>query len=218
MWGRQTVFTNLPLMAVGEMAVLTNAFTPDYGGGTGSVVNIVTRSGSNDFHGQFLELWCPAETEASLSGFMTTNAASGNDITSDTLGQTSLAISGPVLSQKTHFFLAGEWNREARASPVTSPLAPGTFVGHYRGCSASCVSITKSTTPTTPSFAPISMISPTRIPTESSAEPASQLSPAPFIAALTLANSAKSQPSLHDSSTISACNSSSARQSPNSTR
>ncbi len=133
MWGRQTVFTNLPLMAVGEMAVLTNAFTPDYGGGPGSVVNIVTRSGSNDFHGQFLELWRPAETEASLSGFTTTNAASGNDITSDTLGQTALAISGPLLSQKTHFFLAGEWNREARASPVTSPLAPGTFVGHYRG-------------------------------------------------------------------------------------
>jgi hypothetical protein len=133
MWGRQTVFTNLPLMAVDEMAVLTNAFTPDYGGGTGSVVNIVTRSGSNDFHGQLLELWRPAETEASLSGFTTTNATSGNDITSDTLGQTAVAISGPLLSRNTHFFLAGEWNREAKASPVTSPLAPGTFVGHYRG-------------------------------------------------------------------------------------
>jgi hypothetical protein len=133
MWGRQTVFTNLPLMAVEEMVVLTNAFTPNYGGGTGSVVNIVTRSGSNDFHGQLLELWRPAETEASLSGFTTTNAASGNDITSDILGQTALAISGPLLSKKTHFFLAGEWNREAKASPVTSPLAPGTFVGHYRG-------------------------------------------------------------------------------------
>jgi Carboxypeptidase regulatory-like domain/TonB dependent receptor len=133
MWGRQTIFTNIPLMAVDEMAVLTNAFTADYGGGTGSVVNIVTRSGSNTYHGQLLELWRPAATEASLSGFTTSNAASGNDITSDTLGQTALAVSGPLLSQKTHFFLAGEWNREAKASPVTSPLAPGPFVGHYRG-------------------------------------------------------------------------------------
>ena len=133
MWGRQTIFTNIPLMAVDEMSVLTNAFTPEYGGGTGSVVNIVTRSGGNNYHGQFLELWRPAATEASLSGFTTTNAASGNDITSDTLGQTALAVSGPLLSQKTHFFLAGEWNREAKASPITSPLAPGSFVGHYHG-------------------------------------------------------------------------------------
>jgi hypothetical protein len=133
MWGRQTAFTSLPLLSVDEMAVLTNAFTPEYGGGTGSVVNIVTRSGSNDFHGQLLELWRPAGTEASLSGFSATSAGSGNDIASDILGQTALDISGPLLSQKAHFFLAAEWNREAKASPVTSPLAPGSFVGHYRG-------------------------------------------------------------------------------------
>jgi hypothetical protein len=133
MWGRQTIFTNIPLMAIGEMSVLTNAFTPGYGGGTGSVVNIVTRSGGSSYHGQFLELWRPAATEASLSGFTTANAASGNDITSDTLGQTALAVSGPLQSRKTQFFLAGEWNREAKASPITSPLAPGRFVGHYRG-------------------------------------------------------------------------------------
>jgi Carboxypeptidase regulatory-like domain/TonB dependent receptor len=133
MWGRQTIFTNIPLMAVDEMSVLTNAFTPDYGGGTGSVVNIVTRSGGNNYHGQLLELWRPSATEASLSGFTTANAASGNDLTSDTLNQTALAVSGPLISQKTHFFLAGEWNREDKASPITSPLAPGIFVGHYHG-------------------------------------------------------------------------------------
>jgi Carboxypeptidase regulatory-like domain len=133
MWGRQTLFTNVPLMAVDEMSVLTNAFTPQYGGGTGSVINIVTRSGGNDYHGQLLELWRPAATEASLSGFTSSNAASGNDITSDVLGQTAVAVSGPLMSQATHFFLAGEWNREAKASPVSSPLAPGSFVGRYRG-------------------------------------------------------------------------------------
>jgi hypothetical protein len=133
MWGRQTIFTNIPLMAVDEMSVLTNTFTPEYGGGTGSAISIVTRSGASNFHAQLLELWRPAITEASLSGFTTSNAASGNDITSDILGQSALSLSGPLLSQKTHFFLAGEWNREAKASPITSPLAPGSFVGHYRG-------------------------------------------------------------------------------------
>jgi len=101
MWGRQTIFANIPLMAVDEMSVPTNAFTPEYGGGTGSVVNLVTRSGGSNYHGQLLELWRPAATEASLSGFTTTNAASGNDITSDTLDQTALAVSGRLLSQKS---------------------------------------------------------------------------------------------------------------------
>ena len=65
MWGRQTIFTNIPLMAVSEMAVLTNAFSAEYGGGTGSVINLVTRSGGDRFHGQLLELWRPAATSAS---------------------------------------------------------------------------------------------------------------------------------------------------------
>jgi hypothetical protein len=133
MWGRQSIFSNIPLIAVDEMNVLTNAFTAEYGGGTGSVINLVTRSGGNSYHGQLLEMWRPADTEASLSGFNNGNATSGNEITSDVLGQTALALSGPLVSDKTHFFAAGEWNREAKASPITSPLAPGSFVGHYRG-------------------------------------------------------------------------------------
>ncbi len=134
MWGRQTIFTNIPLMAVDEMAVLTNAFSADYGGGTGSVVNIVTRSGSNNYHGQLLELWRPAATEASLSGFTTGNADQRQRHYQRHLGQTAARRLRPARARsKTHFFLAGEWNREAKASPVTSPLAPGSFVGHYRG-------------------------------------------------------------------------------------
>jgi hypothetical protein len=134
MWGRQTIFTNIPLMALNEMTVLTNSFSAEYGASTGSVVNIVTRSGGDAFHGQLLELWRPAATEASLEGFTTGNATSGNEITSDVLGQTAASLSGALgRGSKTHFFTAGEYNREAKASPITSPLQPGSYVGHYRG-------------------------------------------------------------------------------------
>jgi carboxypeptidase family protein len=134
LWGRQTIFSNIPLMAVSEMVVLTNAFSAEYGASTGSVVNIITRSGGDCLHGQLLELWRPADTEASLSGFTPGNATSGNEITSDRLGQAAASISdalGP--SKKAQFFAAGEWNREARASPITAPIAPASYVGHYRG-------------------------------------------------------------------------------------
>ncbi len=69
-----------------------------------------------------------------LSGFNSSNAASGNDVTNDTLKQSALSISGPIGSSgRTQFFLAGEYSLEDRASPVISPVAPGNFVGHYRG-------------------------------------------------------------------------------------
>jgi carboxypeptidase family protein len=133
-WGRQTIFSTLPLFAVQEMQVLVNGFSAEYGGSTGSAVNIVSKSGSNQFHGEVLELWRPSATEAALTGFTTTNAASGNDITSDTLGQSAVSLGGPVNSGgHTHFFASGEFTRQDRASPIISPVAPGSFVGHYRG-------------------------------------------------------------------------------------
>lgn len=130
-WGRQTTFTTLPLLSVEEMVVLSNAFSVEYGGSTGSVVDIVTKSGGSRFHGEALELWRPAATAAALSGFSSTNATSGNELTSDTLGQSAAALSGP-LGDATYFSAAGEFSRETRASPVTSPVAPGIFDGHYR--------------------------------------------------------------------------------------
>ncbi|MEO6965711.1 MAG: TonB-dependent receptor, partial [Acidobacteriaceae bacterium] len=132
-WGRQTIFTNLPLAAVQEMTVIQNAFSADYGFGLGGVVNIVTKSGGNRYHGEVLGLWRPSAPEAKLSGFMPATAGSGNDITNDTLQQGAASISGPLGTDgKTQIFLSGQASRQDRASPVTSPIAPGNFIGHYR--------------------------------------------------------------------------------------
>jgi hypothetical protein len=132
-WGRQTIFTNIPLAAIQEMNVLENSFSAEYGGSAGSAVSLVTRSGGSRLRAVLIETWRPAATAAALSGFNSGNAASGNDIASDTLGQTSLSLGGPVGSgDRTHFFAAGEFSRQDRASPIISPVAPGSFIGHYR--------------------------------------------------------------------------------------
>jgi hypothetical protein len=132
-WGRQTIFTNIPLAAVQEISILTNEFSAEYGGSTGSAVNIITKSGGDQFHGEALGLWRPSATSAALSGFTANTATSGNNITSDRLGQGALSLSGPIGGNgRTQFFVAGEYSAEERASPVTSPIAPGNFLGHYR--------------------------------------------------------------------------------------
>ncbi|MFL6435980.1 MAG: carboxypeptidase regulatory-like domain-containing protein [Terriglobales bacterium] len=132
-WGRQTIFTNVPIAAVDEITVLENAFSAEYGATTGGVVNMVTRSGGSTYHGDLAGVWRPNGTAAKLSGFTANSATSGNQIVSDTLGQLSSSFSGPVpgTDNRTHFFFAGEYSRQNRGSPVTSPIAPGVFVGHY---------------------------------------------------------------------------------------
>ena len=131
-WGRQTIFTNVPQVAIQEMTVLENAFSAEYGATTGGVVNMVTRTGGNQYHGDLLGLWRPSDTAAKLSGFTANTATSGNQVVTDSLGQLGASFSGPIPgSDRTHFFFAGEYSRQNRGSPVTSPIAPGVFVGHY---------------------------------------------------------------------------------------
>src|SRR5208282_2654830 len=132
-WGRQTIFTNFGVDTVQEMDVLTNAFSAQYGFTAGSVINIVTQSGGNEFHGSVLALGRPSGTEASLAGFTSTTATSGNQVTGDTLGQGAAGISGPIGSRgRTQFFAQGEYSWQSRTSPVISPIAPGNFLGHYQ--------------------------------------------------------------------------------------
>ncbi len=131
-WGRQTIFTNIPQDAVLELDVLTQSFSAEYGASTGSVVNIITRSGTDHLHGSVLELYRPADIEARLN-FNPAAATSGNQITGDQLAQTAATLGGRLFPKDpTYFFFAGEFSRQRRTSAVTSALNPGTFVGHYR--------------------------------------------------------------------------------------
>lgn len=132
-WGRQTIFTNVPLTAIQEMTILENAFSAEYGATTGGVVNIVTQTGGNSYHGDVWGLWRPSDTGAKLAGGNI--ITSGNQIVTDSLRQLAASFSGvvPATSDRTHFFFAGEYSRQDRGSPVTSSFAPGVFVGHYTG-------------------------------------------------------------------------------------
>jgi len=68
-WGRQTIFTNVQVDDLSEMNVISNSVSAEYGWTAGSVVNIVTKSGTNNYHGDFVALGRPAEAGASLGHF-----------------------------------------------------------------------------------------------------------------------------------------------------
>ena len=62
------IFVNAPAIqpspdAIEEFRVLTNTFDAEYGRNSGSVVNVVTKSGTNKVHGDFYEFLRNDDTE-----------------------------------------------------------------------------------------------------------------------------------------------------------
>lgn len=55
---------NLNLDAVEEIQVISDPFSPEYGSAYGGIINIVTKSGSNDFHGQFSLIFTDKNVQA----------------------------------------------------------------------------------------------------------------------------------------------------------
>jgi outer membrane receptor protein involved in Fe transport len=123
-WGRQTIFTNVPLSAVSEFTVLTNAFSAEYGRTTGSAINVVTRSGGNDTLADATLTWRPKSLQSNAP---VTDVKAG-----DELKQLSASVSGPIVADRTHYLAAFEHNDQDRESKITSALAPGTYSGTYR--------------------------------------------------------------------------------------
>ena len=123
-WGRQTVFTNIPLGALQEFTVITNPISAEYGRTSGSVINIVTKSGTNQLHFECVSLVRPSGLQASQP--------LAPRRTRDELVQFSGIVSGPIIKDKTHFVFGGEGNWQRRDTVITSILDPGTYPGRYK--------------------------------------------------------------------------------------
>src|SRR5947207_1338321 len=63
-WGRQTMLATVPVGAVQEVAVISNAFSAEFGWTSGPAMNIVTKSGTNALRGEALYLARPGGMQA----------------------------------------------------------------------------------------------------------------------------------------------------------
>src|SRR5207244_3845318 len=78
-WGRQTMIATVPVGAIQEISVLSNAFSAEFGWTAGPALNIVTKSGTNDLHGEGLFLTRPGSWQAktfSTRGFCAPSVSS----------------------------------------------------------------------------------------------------------------------------------------------
>src|SRR4051794_38971849 len=96
-WGRQTIFTTIPLAALQEVTVLTNSFSAEYGRGTGGAINLVTRTGTNDVRGDVVATSRPGGLQA--------DAPITEQKSHDELKQGSAFFSGPLVHDRAYWSL-----------------------------------------------------------------------------------------------------------------
>ncbi len=102
----------VPLDSVQEFSVLTSNFTAEYGRASGGIVNVVTKGGTNDFHGTAYEF--NRISRFSSNNFQ--NNANGVPESVFTRNQFGYSAGGPVIKNKLFFFSSTEWIRVRSAA------------------------------------------------------------------------------------------------------
>jgi hypothetical protein len=97
----------VPLDALQEFSVLTSNFTAEYGRASGGVVNVVTKAGTNDYHGTAYEF----NRVSRFSSNYFQNNADGVPEAVFVRNQFGYSAGGPVKKNKLFFFSSTEWTR-----------------------------------------------------------------------------------------------------------
>jgi len=100
----------LGLNSISEVSVNTLSYAVDQGRYGASQVNYVTKSGSNQFHGNVYELWNGSLLNAAD---YFTNATPGNHKPRSTVNHFGGSLGGPIRHDKLFFFFDSEWVRIA---------------------------------------------------------------------------------------------------------
>jgi len=115
-------FVNLPTVqpspdSIAEFRVLTNTFDAEYGRNSGSVVNVVTKSGTNDFHGNLYEFF--RNTVLNANAYCFSAPCAKPKFNQNQFGGT---FGGPIKKDRTFFFASYEGRRirQGISSPVVT--------------------------------------------------------------------------------------------------
>jgi hypothetical protein len=117
----------LGLNSISEVTVNTLSYSVDQGRYGASQVNYVTKSGSNEFHGNLYELWNGARLDAAD---YFTNATPGNHKPGSTVNHFGGSVGGPIAHDKLFFFFDSEWVRIALPI-VTAATVPTPAFQNY---------------------------------------------------------------------------------------
>lgn len=107
--------------AVQEYQVTTNSYLPEFGRATGGIVNVVTKSGTNDFHGNVFGFIRDKSIQA-RNAFAPIIDGDPNKKPPYTRVQYGFTFGGPIIKEKTFFFGSFEQRRRQESGFFTSDI------------------------------------------------------------------------------------------------
>lgn len=89
-----------------EFRVITNNFLPEFGRNTGAIVDVITRSGTNEFHGD--AYWFGRYNALAARDYFNTKPEPQDPFERNQFGW---SLGGPVIKNRTFFFVNNEYQR-----------------------------------------------------------------------------------------------------------
>lgn len=132
-----SVGITVPIDAVHEFRVTTSNFEPQYGRASGGVVNVATKTGTNNFHGN---VWEFNRLAAYTSNTETNDQANSAFLAGGGTGplpapkgqytrnQFGFAVGGPIKKDKLFFFGSTEWTRVRSGATLTAAVPTPQFL------------------------------------------------------------------------------------------
>jgi carboxypeptidase family protein/TonB-dependent receptor-like protein len=121
-----------PLEAIQEFNFLTSRYKAEYGRSNGGVMNIVTKSGTNDYRGSAFELF----RDKSMNAKTETERRSSIAKQDYRRNQFGGSVGGPIVRDRAHFFAAVERTNQDTTQAVTTknlfPAKDGIYATPYR--------------------------------------------------------------------------------------
>jgi outer membrane receptor protein involved in Fe transport len=112
--------TRTAMDAIQELQILTSQFDAEFGRTQGGVINAVTKSGANEFHGSGF-VYAQSASWNSKNFFTERNGLEQPDADYSSLGGT---IGGPIVQDVAHFFASVERNKPNNGVSANFPTRP----------------------------------------------------------------------------------------------
>ncbi len=134
---------NLPFEFVQEVEIKTGAFGAEYGKATGGIFNVITKSGTNEFHGDAFGYFTTKGLVREVKNFPFTGAAASGFSEIDA----GFDIGGPIVKDKLTFFAAFNPQRRENSfltqtflqevdNKITTPFYAGKLTWQINGANS----------------------------------------------------------------------------------
>jgi outer membrane receptor protein involved in Fe transport len=91
-----------------EANIVTGGYLPEYGRGAGGVLDVVTKSGSNEFHGSFFGYYTPF---SATPKFIQAQDAISTNTQLDSSRDAGFDLGGPIVKDKLWFYVGADLSR-----------------------------------------------------------------------------------------------------------